>query len=116
MPSLASSTGPMPAILRPRKRTSPAVGRSRPVTTFTSVVLPAPFGPTIETNSPSLTWKETLLSALNTPKIFETLMVSNSGAVTAAGAGCISSPSAALVGQRLDGARQALWHEHHQQH
>src|SRR5258708_29387650 len=106
----------MPAISRPRKRTSPAVGRSRPVTTLTSVVLPAPFGPTIETNSPSLTWKETLLSALNTPKVFETLMVSNSGAVSDACAGCISSSSMAPVGERFDGARQTLRHEDHQQH
>src|ERR1700710_739562 len=104
----------MPAISRPRKRTSPAVGRSRPVTTLTSVVLPAPFGPTMETNSPSLTWNETLLSALNTPKVFETLMVSNSGDVAAARAGCISSPSIASTGERLDGARQALRHEDHQ--
>src|SRR5258708_2659517 len=98
------------------KRTSPTVGRSRPVTTLTRVVLPAPFGPTIETNSPSLTWNETLLSALNTPKVFETLMVSNSGAVTVARAGCISSPSIAPLCERLDGARQALRHEDHQQH
>src|SRR3979409_1900507 len=104
----------MPAISRPRKRTSPAVGRSRPVTTLTSVVLPAPFGPTIETNSPSLTWKETLLSALNAPKVFETLIVSNRGALSAAQAGCISSPSMAPVDQRLDGTRQALRHEHHE--
>src|SRR3979490_2145821 len=106
----------MPAISRPRTRTSPPVGRSSPVTTLTSVVLPAPFGPTIETNSPSLTWNETLLSALNKPKVFETLMVSKSGAASVACAGCISSPSAAPVGERLDGARQALRHEDHQQH
>src|SRR6266436_4243011 len=116
MPSRASSTGPMPAISRPRKRTSPADGRSRPVTTLTRVVLPAPLGPTIETNSPSSTWKETLLSALNAPKVFETLMVSNSGALSTARAGRISSPSMAPVGQRLDRARQALRHEHHEQH
>src|ERR1700704_4474401 len=116
MPSLASSTGPMPAISRPRKRTSPAVGRSRPVTTLTSVVFPAPFGPTIETNSPSLTWKETLLSALNAPNVFNTLMVSNRGALSAERAGSISSPSMALDGQRLKSARQALRHEHHKQH
>src|SRR5258708_34673389 len=106
----------MPAISRPRKRTSPAVGFSRPVMTLTSVVLPAPFGPTIETNSLSLTWKETLLSALNTPKIFETLMVSNSGAAAVARAGCISSPSTTPVGERFDGARQALRHEDYQEH
>src|SRR4051794_37253076 len=116
IPSRASSTGPTPAISRPRKRTSPAVGLNKPVTTLTSVVFPAPFGPTIETNSPSLTWNETLFSALNRPKVFETLMVSNSGAVTDARAGCISSPSTAPVGQCLDGARQTLRHEDHQQH
>src|SRR3954471_22186986 len=116
MPRRASSTGPMPAISRPRKRTSPVVGRSSPVTTLTSVVLPAPLGPTIETNSPSLTWKETLLSALNTPKVFETLMVSNSGAAAVARAGCISSPSTAAVEDRLDRAREPLRHEDHQQH
>src|SRR4051794_35191298 len=106
----------MPAISRPKKRTSPTVGRSKPVTTLTSVVLPAPFGPTIETNSPSLTWNETSLSALNTPKDFETLMVSNSGAVWAARAGCISSPSSVPVGEGLDRARQTLRHEDHEQH
>src|SRR5258708_1692297 len=106
----------MPAISRPRKRTSPAVGRSRPVTTLTSVVLPAPFGPTIETNSPSLTWKETLFNAWNAPKSFETLMVSNSGDASVARAGCISTPSTAPVGEGLDGARDALRHEDHQQH
>src|SRR3954464_10942295 len=106
----------MPAISRPKKRTAPAVGRSRPVTTLTSVVLPAPFGPTIETNSPSLTWKETSLSALNAPKAFETLMVSNNGALPAAGAGCISPPSLTPAGQRPDRARQALRHEHHEQY
>src|SRR5258707_4941338 len=98
------------------KRTSPTVGRISPVTTLTSVVLPAPLGPTIETNSPSLTLNETLLSALNAPKAFVTLMVSNSGAVDDAATGCISLPSLALVDERLDRARQALRHEHHQKH
>src|SRR5882757_3536825 len=106
----------MPAISRPRKRTSPMVGRSRPVTTLTSVVLPAPFGPTIETNSPSLTRNETFLSALNTPNDFETLMVSNRGALSAAWPGCISSPSIAPVDDGLDGPGQALRHEHHEEH
>src|SRR4051812_19625633 len=99
------------------KRTSPTVGRSRPVTTLTSVVLPAPLGPTIDTNSPSLTLKETLLSALKAPKALVTPMVSNNGVGSAAArvSGCISLPSLALVDERLDGARQPLWHEHHQQ-
>src|SRR4051794_23548345 len=108
----------MPAISRPMKRTSPTVGRSSPVTTLTSVVLPAPLGPTIETNSPSLTLKDTLLSALNAPKAFVTLMVSNSGAAseTAMVSSCISSPSLTPVDQCLDGARQALRHEDDQKH
>src|SRR3978361_1481294 len=106
----------MPAKSRPIKRTSPAVGRNRPVTTLTSVVLPAPFGPTMETNSPSSTWKDTLSSALNAPNIFETLTVSNSGTVSAARQVRISSPSIASVSQRLDCARQALRHEDHEKH
>src|ERR1700733_4922098 len=116
MPNLASSTGPIPAISRPRKRTAPVLGRSRPVTTLTSVVLPAPLGPTIETNSPSWTRSETLLRALNAPKVLQTLTVSNSGAGSAKDAGCMSSPSMAPVDDCLDGARQALRHEHHEKH
>src|SRR5215216_3884448 len=112
MPSLANSTGPMPAILRPRKRTSPAVGLSRPVATLTSVVLPAPFGPTIETNSPSLTRNDTLLSALNAPKTLVTLIVSNKGA-SARSAGILPT-SPAPVCQDLDGARKTLRHEEHE--
>ena len=45
MPRLASTTGPMPAMFSPLKRTTPSVGFSSPVSTLTSVVLPAPFGP-----------------------------------------------------------------------
>src|ERR1700730_11629662 len=118
MPSLASSTGPTPAISRPRKRTSPAVGRSRPVTTLTSVVLPAPFGPTIDTNSPSRTRKEISLSALNTPNALQTLTVSNSGAVsaTAGRSSCISSLSIPPCKKKLDRARQTLRHEDNEKH
>src|SRR6266702_3409693 len=108
----------MPEMSRPRKRTSPTVGRSRPVTTLTSVVLPAPFGPTIETNSPSLTPKEILRRALNAPKDFETLMVSNSGAVSGADArpGCISPLSIEPFDKKFDRARQTLRHENHEYH
>src|ERR1700730_9243808 len=108
----------MPAISRPKKRTAPMVGRSRPVMTLTSVVLPAPLGPTIETNSPSLTLNVMLLSATNPPKDFETLMVSNRGAAGAASvrSGCISSRSMAPVGEKLDRARQALRHEDDEKH
>src|SRR6516164_5511196 len=101
---------------RPRKRTSPTVGRNRPVTTLTSVVFPAPFGPTMETNSPSLIEKEMSLSALNTPKALETLMVSNRGTVpaVAAGCGCTSCLPSAAREQKFDRAGEALRHEDHQ--
>src|SRR5258706_12848760 len=107
----------MPAISRPRKRTSPTVGRRRPVTTLTRVVLPAPLGPTIETNSPSATLKDMLLRALNAPNALETLIVSNKGSAVAvsARAGCISSPSLAPVREEFDGARETLWHEDYEQ-
>ena len=67
MPRLASFTGPMPAMSSPLKRTTPRVGLSRPVRTLTSVVLPAPFGPTIETSSPSATESVTSSSATKLP-------------------------------------------------
>ncbi len=66
-PRSASATGPMPAISAPMKRTSPSVGFSRPVSRLTSVVLPAPFGPTTETSSCSLTVMVTFSSARNGP-------------------------------------------------
>src|SRR3954452_8882003 len=112
MPRRASSTGPTPAISLPRNRTSPILGASSPVTTLTSVVLPAPFGPTIETNSPSLTRNETLLSALNAPKTLVTLMVSNKG--PSAWSGCILPTSPAPVCQGFDSARKTLRHEEHE--
>ena len=67
MPRRASITGPMPAMSSPLKRTTPAVGLSSPVSTFTSVVLPAPLGPTIETSSPSAIESETSSSATKSP-------------------------------------------------
>ena len=67
MPRRASLTGPMPAMSSPLKRTTPLVGRSSPVSTLTSVVLPAPFGPTIDTVSPSATVSDTPSSATKSP-------------------------------------------------
>jgi hypothetical protein len=67
MPRLASSTGPMPAMSWPLKRTTPCVGLSNPVRTLTSVVLPAPLGPTMETSSPSAIESETSSSATKSP-------------------------------------------------
>ena len=45
----------------PSTITSPAVGRSMPVIILSRVDLPLPEGPTIATNSPAFTWRETLL-------------------------------------------------------
>ena len=67
MPRSASATGPTPAMFAPMKNTSPLVGTSSPVSRLTSVVLPAPFGPTIETNSPSRTAMLTSSSARKAP-------------------------------------------------
>ena len=58
-PSRARTWGESPEIGRPRRCTSPAVGRQRPVTALKMVVLPAPFGPMIERISPSRTASET---------------------------------------------------------
>jgi hypothetical protein len=49
------------------KRTVPLVGTSRPVSTFTSVVLPAPLGPMIDTNWPGSMARLTPSSAQNVP-------------------------------------------------
>ena len=67
MPRCASSTGPMPAMSQPLNFTTPAVGLRSPVSTFTSVVLPAPLGPTMDTSSPSLIESDTLSSATKSP-------------------------------------------------
>ena len=53
MPSRVSATVPMPPMSLPLKRTLPALGWRTPVSTLMSVDLPAPFGPMMETNSPS---------------------------------------------------------------
>jgi len=49
------------------KRTAPLVGASNPVSTLTSVVLPAPLGPTIDTNCPRPIVSVTPSSAQNVP-------------------------------------------------
>src|SRR3989442_1617664 len=69
-PRRASVTGPAPTMSRPRKLIWPAVGGASPVTMLTSVVLPAPLGPMIETNSPSLTVRLTPSSAVKSPERF----------------------------------------------
>jgi hypothetical protein len=53
IPNLESLAGPMPVMSCSLKNTLPLLGLSRPVRTLISVVLPAPFGPIMDTNSPS---------------------------------------------------------------
>ena len=48
--------------------TWPASGRMKPHKTFSSVVLPAPFGPMTPTTSPGATVSDTALSAVRPPK------------------------------------------------
>src|SRR6185503_10951563 len=47
----------------------PESGRVLPVTTSIIVVLPAPFGPMMQSNSPGSTYSESLLSALKPSKL-----------------------------------------------
>ena len=77
MPMRARRTGPMPAMSLPRKNTRPVVGSSSPVSTLTSVVLPAPLGPTIEIVSPSTTVSDTPPRATKSPYFFVTSRVSS---------------------------------------
>ena len=50
----------------PRVRTLPALGVSTPVTSFNKVDLPAPFSPTMPSDSPGLTLKLMSSSTLAT--------------------------------------------------
>src|SRR5206468_1110324 len=54
---------PLSPMSLPLSRTLPPLGWSTPVSTLISVDLPAPFGPMIETNSPSRMERFTLSSA-----------------------------------------------------
>ena len=54
------------AVTRRPSGSRPRYG-TRPEIALNSVVLPAPFSPTTETNSPSFTWTETLCSACALP-------------------------------------------------
>ena len=52
---------------RPATSAAPPVGRTRPTAIFTSVDLPAPFGPSSPTSSPSPTSRSTPFSASTEP-------------------------------------------------
>jgi hypothetical protein len=61
----------------PRSRTLPDVGRSRPAMIFSSVLLPAPLGPTTATISPSSIPNVTPPTAGRPPKCFVTASTSS---------------------------------------
>ena len=69
-------------VSRPRRGTArvPAVGRSDPARTFSSVVLPAPLGPTMPTASPAPTAKSTPSSTTSAPKRWRIPVAARSGA------------------------------------
>src|SRR3546814_15225548 len=78
MPSWLISCGGRPRSDRPSNSTEPASGRNRPVSTFRSVDLPAPFGPMIAWIVPSWTCRRTSFSAASPPNRFETPETSRS--------------------------------------
>ncbi len=67
-----------PSIRSPPSRTLPCVGRSSPTMTLRSVLLPAPFGPTTATMSPSSIPNVTPSTAGRPPKRFVTSSTSSS--------------------------------------
>src|SRR5262249_20890801 len=73
----------------PRSLTSPRVGFRSPHISFRSVVLPAPFGPKIVTNSPGPTARSTSATAVIAPKDRLSFRVS------IAGSGAIGLPAPA---------------------
>ncbi len=68
MPSSRATTGLAMACSRPSTSTLPLVGRWKPATHFTSVLLPAPFSPSSACTVPGATFRFTSRRASNPPK------------------------------------------------
>src|SRR3954469_19903056 len=64
---------------RPAKQMRPACGASSPVICPINVVLPAPFGPMMACNSPSVTVRFTLSDAVTPPKRLVSPSIASSG-------------------------------------
>src|SRR5215211_5575734 len=77
-PARADPRGPAPPISRPPKRTPPALQGRRPETALSSVVLPAPFGPSSDTTSPAPTRRSTPCSTAILPYPASSLLTSSS--------------------------------------
>src|SRR2546422_383981 len=71
-PNAATRFGGSPSMRRPSNSILPPVGRSSPETRFSSVVLPAPFGPIRPCTSPSATEKLASSTARTPPNARET--------------------------------------------
>ena len=67
IPARTSLAGSAPVTSRPASVTRPLTGRTNPATVFSNVVLPAPFGPTRATSSPSSTCNDTPCRATTAP-------------------------------------------------
>ncbi|CAB4549370.1 unannotated protein [freshwater metagenome] len=67
IPDLAKSSGFFPKIASPFQVTTPLSDSFNPDRVLNNVVFPAPFAPIIVVNSPLVTSKETLLTALIAP-------------------------------------------------
>src|SRR5262245_13426961 len=79
MPSRHRRAAPKVVTSAPSKRMLPAFGRSDPASTLSSVVLPAPFGPTIPTASSLPSVKSTSSSTTSAPKRFRMPLAARSG-------------------------------------
>src|ERR1043166_9509807 len=87
-PIAAMREGRSPVMSRPSSSMLPLLGWNSPLTMLSSVVLPAPFGPMIETISPCPTKTVTSSTARTPPKRFDTPDTASCGCSTAASEAC----------------------------
>src|SRR5918996_4087590 len=80
MPARARRVDERPVMSRPSYRTVPASARNSPATRFNSVVLPAPFGPTMPSAS-SATANERSSITRSAPNRFSRLLTSRAGVI-----------------------------------
>src|SRR5579862_8707423 len=93
MPSRERRLAPCRVTSCPRKLTLPSDGGIVPASTLSSVVLPAPLGPTMPIASPGPTAKSTPSSAASAPNVLRTPAAARTGCGSIA---CPSSPASAV--------------------
>src|SRR6185437_2555950 len=89
-------------ITLPLRKTSPAVGFSRPAITRIKVVLPHPDGPTMVRNSPSRVARSIPFRAWKSPKIFARPLTSSTATALVLRAGCLAPDVAKPLPLLLD--------------